>query len=159
MAIKCTVSEQINAPAEAVFAAATDIPSFPQRISGIKSVEVHTPGPMAKGTKFSETRVMFGKEARATMDVVDFQPGRSYTTLSTSGGCEYRMVVSVQPVGGAGGGARSSEIKFDFTGKPLTFLTKVTSPLQALMVRTVGAKALRKDLADLKAALEKQAQG
>lgn len=155
MPIKCTVSGQINAPADVVFAAATDIPSFPQLITGIKRVEVHTPGPMAKGTRFSETRVMFGKEATATMEIIDFQPGRSYTTLSSQGGCEYRMIVSVRPSGGMGGGASGSELRFDFSGKPLTFLTKLMSPLQSLMVKTVGAKALRKDIADLKAALEK----
>jgi uncharacterized protein YndB with AHSA1/START domain len=156
MPITCTVSGQINAPAAAVFAAATDIPSFPQRITGIKKVEVHTAGPMAKGTRFSETRVMFGKEATATMEIIDFQPGRSYTTLSTQGGCEYRMIVSVRPIGGGGTGG-GSELRFDFSGKPLTFLTKLMSPLQSLTVKTVGAKALRKDITDMKAALEKNA--
>lgn len=157
MPIKCTVTGHINAPPEKVFATVTDIPSFPRHITGIKKVEVHTSGPMAKGTRFSETRIMFGKEATATMEVVDFQPGRSYATLSTISGCEYRMVVSALPGAGPGGGG--CELTFDFSGRPLTFFAKLMSPLQSLMVKSAGARAIRKDLADLKAALEKPAAG
>lgn len=152
MAIKCLVSQQINAPAETVFAAVTDFANSPQRFSGIKKAQVLTTGPIGKGTRFTETRIMFGKEATATMEVIDFQPGKSYTRGSIDGGCDYRMVVSVRPTG-----AGSTEITFDFSGRPLTFGTKLMSPLIGLMVKSVGAKALRKDLADLKAALEKPA--
>lgn len=156
MPITCAVSEQINAPTERVFAAATDFPTAPQRVSGITKIEMLTTGPVGKGTKFRETRVMFGKDATATMEVIDFQPGRSCTLGSTECGCEYRKVVSVRP---AGGGAGGTELTLDFSGKPLTFFAKLMSPLQSLMVKKVGAKALKKDLADLKAFLEKPAAG
>jgi hypothetical protein len=158
MPIRCTVSEHINASPETVFAAATDLATLPQRISGIKSLEVLTAGPIGKGTKYRETRIMFGKEAIATMEVVDFQPGTSCTTGSTDGGCDYRKTVFVRPAAGGGGGG-GTELTYDFSGKPLTFFTKLMSPLISIMVKKVGAKALRKDLADLKAALERAPAG
>lgn len=153
MATMCVVSEKINAPAEAVFAAASDFASAPQRISGIKKMEMLTEGPVGQGTRFRETRVMFGKEATETMQVLDFQPGRSYTLGASSCGCEYRTVVSVRPNGSG------SEVTMDFTGRPLTFGAKVMAGLMGWMLKGTCAKLMKQDLADLKAAVEKGAAG
>lgn len=148
MALTCAVHEKINAPPEAVFAAAIDFANAPQRITGIKKMEMLTQGPVGVGTRFRETRVMFGKEATETMEVVDFQPGRSYTLAAASCGCEYRTVVSVRPDGSG------SEVTFDFSGRPLTFGAKVMSALMGWMMKGACMKAVRQDLADLKAAVE-----
>lgn len=151
MAMACVVSERINAPAEAVFAAASDFAHAPQRISGIKKMEMLTPGAVGKGTRFRETRVMFGTEATVTMEVVDFEPGRSYTLGATESGCEYRTVVSVRPSGSG------SELTFDFSGRPLTFGRKIVGALLGWMMKGACAKAIRQDLLDLKAAVERDA--
>jgi carbon monoxide dehydrogenase subunit G len=155
MAFMCVVREQINAPPAAVFAAASDFPNAAERIGGIKKMEMLTQGPVGVGTRFRETRVMFGKEATETMEVVDFQPGRSYTLSASSCGCEYRTVVSVQPAGSGGG----SEVTFDFSGQPLTFVAKVMAALMGWMMKGACLKAVRQDLADLKAAVEKASAG
>lgn len=148
MAFMCVVSEKINASPETVFAAASDFPNAPQRITGIKKMEMLTQGPVGVGTKFRETRVMFGKEATETMEVVDFQPGRSYTLAAASCGCEYRTVVSVRPAGAG------SEVTFDFSGRPLSFGAKVMSALMGWMMKGACMKAVRQDLSDLKVAVE-----
>jgi hypothetical protein len=153
MAFMCVVREPINAPPEAVFAAAIDFPSAPQRIRGIKKMEMLTQGPVGVGTRFRETRVMFGREATETMEVVDFQAGRSYTLRAASCGCEYRTAVSVRPTEGG------SEITFDFSGRPLTFSGKVMGVLMGWMMKGACVKAIKHDLADLKAAVEKGAAG
>jgi hypothetical protein len=155
MAFMCVVHEQINAPPEAVFAAASDFPNAPQRIRGIKKMEMLTQGPVGMGTRFRETRVMFGREATETMEVVDFQPGRSYTLRANNCGCEYRTVVSVRPAAAAGGG---SQITFDFMGTPLTFGAKVMGTLMGWMIKGACVKAIRQDLADLKAKVENAAR-
>ena len=149
MAFICVVREQINAPPEAVFAAASDFASAPQRISGIKKMEMLSQGPVGVGTRFRETRVMFGREATETMEVVDFQAGRSYTLRAATCGCEYRTAVSVRPADSG------SEVTFDFSGRPLTFIGRVFGSLMGWMMRGVCVKAIKQDLADLKAAVEK----
>lgn len=148
MALRCVVSERVNASPDAVFAAASDFAAAPQRITGIKKLEMLTAGPVGVGTKFRETRVMCGKEATETMEVVDFQPGRSYTLQARSCGCEYRTTVSVLPVGSG------SEITFDFTGTPQTFGAKVMGALMGWMVKGACVKAVRGDLGDIKAWVE-----
>lgn len=151
MAFTCTVRERIHAPPEAVFAAASDFPNAPQRIRGIRKMEMLTQGPVGVGTRFRETRVMWGKEATETMEVVEFQPGRSYTLRAQSCGCEYRTVVSVRPAPTGGG----SEVTFDFTGTPLTFGARIMAALMGWMMKGACVKAIGQDLGDLKADLEK----
>lgn len=148
MPLKCLVNEHVNARPEHVFAIATDFASAPQRISGIKNMEMLTDGPVGLGTKFRETRIMFGRQATETMEVIDFQPGRSYTLAATNCGCQYRTVVSVRP------SPSGSEITFDFTGTPLTFGARLMTGLMGWMAKGACLKAIRKDLADLKAAAE-----
>ena len=153
MAMGCKVSEQIDAPADVVFAMAGDFANAAERIRGIKKVEMLTEGPVGVGTKFRETRIMFGKEATETMEVLEFVPGRSYTLGASSCGCEYRTVVSVEPRG------KGSEVTFDFSGTSRTLGAKVMMGLMGWMVKGACGKAIRQDLADLKAAVEKERVG
>lgn len=143
------VSEPVNATPEALFAIASDFRNAAQRISGIKKLEMLTDGPPGVGTRFRETRVMFGKEATETMEVVEFQPGRSYTLAANSCGCEYRMTVSVRPKGS------QSEVAMTFDAHPLNFGAKVMSALTSWMAEGACVKAMKQDLADIKAAAEK----
>jgi len=153
MATLCVVRERVNALPTAVFALASDFQNAPQRITGIKRMEMLTDGPVGVGTKFRETRVMFGKEATETMEVVDFQPGRSYTLSATGCGMEYRTVVSVRPIGAG------SEVSIEFNGTPLTFVARFMCVLMGWMVKSAGVKAMKKDLADLKGAVEGSGAG
>lgn len=150
MALSCVVSERINAAPQAVFAIATDFSGAPQRISGIKRVEMLTPGPVGLGTRFRETRIMFGKEASETMEVVEFEPGRSYTLSAFNCGCEYRTRVSVH----AAEGAATSELSFEFAGTPRTTVARIMTLLMGWMMKGACIKAIRQDLADVKKAAE-----
>ena len=65
------VSTVISASPERVFALFTDLAHAPDNIRAIKKLELLTPGPMCMGTRFRETRVMFGKEATEEMEVIE----------------------------------------------------------------------------------------
>ena len=52
----------IAAPATVVFSTLVDVGRWAQFMSGIGSVEILTPGPLALGTRFRETRTMFGRD-------------------------------------------------------------------------------------------------
>lgn len=151
MAFSSVVTEHINASPEVVFAAACDFATAPQRITGIRKLEMLTDGPVGVGTRFRETRVMFGKEARTTMEVIEFQPGRSYTLRADEGGCEYRTQVSVRPSPTRG----ACEITFDLSGTPHTLGAKVLAFAMGWLINGACTKAIGKDLTDLKTALEK----
>lgn len=141
------IERTVAADPKTVFAAASDFATAPKRITGIAKVEMLTQGPVGIGTRFRETRQMFGKQATETMEVTAFEPGRSYVLGCESHGCRYRSEIRVEPDG------KGSKLSMDFAATPLTRMAKVMSFLMKPMVKSVG-KHIAKDLDDLKASLE-----
>lgn len=144
-----TTRERIAAPPERVFAAASNFADAAQAIQGIQRVEMLTPGPVAVGTRFRETRKMYGKEASEEMTVAEFEPPRRYVLLAESHGCRYRSELRFEPQGAG------TEVVMTFRGEPLTAFAKVMSVLMKPMLKSVG-KLCAQDLADLKRSIEGQ---
>ena len=142
-----TFSRTVAAPPARVFEVFTDLRNAPGRIKAILKLDVLTDGPVGKGTRFRETRKMFGKEATETMEITDFQPGRSYTVRAESCGARYTTMFAFAP---AGAGTR---VDMTFTIESLTFWAKLFSPLMGLMSGVIR-KCFEADLADLQAAAE-----
>jgi len=147
MANSVTIERQVAAPPEAVFRAASDFPRAAGRIRAILKIEMLTEGPVGRGTRFRETRKMFGREASEVMEVIEFDPPRRYLLGAESHGCRYRTEFAFEPRDGGTG------MRMTFGAEPLTFFAKVMSvlmrPMMKLMVRECG-----KDLDDLKASVE-----
>ncbi|MBM4108632.1 MAG: SRPBCC family protein [Phycisphaerae bacterium] len=139
--------ETMDVPPERAFSVLTDLAHAAGRVKGITKLEVLTPGMVGKGTRFRETRVMFGKEATEEMEITAFDPPRSYTVEAWSHGCHYVSVLAVRP------DEAGSVVEMTFSATPLSFMAKVLSPLMGLMARSCR-KMMRQDLADLKAAAE-----
>jgi carbon monoxide dehydrogenase subunit G len=146
-AMNLRIEKTVAADPKTVFAAASDFANAPKRITGITRVEMLTQGPVGVGTRFRETRRMFGKEATETMEVTAFEPGRSYVLACDSHGCRYRSEIRVEPAAGG------SKLTMTFEAEPLTRMAKVLSFLMKPMVKSV-AKHVARDLDDLKAAVE-----
>ena len=87
-----TVVKIIDAPLDRVFEVFTDLPGTPGRISAITKLEVLTDGPIGVGTRWRETRVMFGREATETMEITAIDPPRSYSAAANSCGCHYETM-------------------------------------------------------------------
>jgi carbon monoxide dehydrogenase subunit G len=134
-----TLTKRIAAPPTAVFAVIADVERMPTRIPGVRKIEVLTPGPVGVGTKFRETRIMFGKEATETFEVVEYDPGRRLTLVAVSCGAEYRCEHRFVP--DAGGTVLELEVRT----RALTFLAKLMTPLGWLMAG-VMKKAIARDL-------------
>lgn len=149
------VSQRISAPAESVWDLITDLEGSAQVISGINTVEILSdPGPFAVGTRWRESRTMFGKEATEVMEVSALTPGESYTTVAESHGARYESSLTV-----LADGPDSCTLTMTFSGEP-------TSPAGKLMAATVGRlfagatrKALAHDLSDIAAAAEQPRGG
>ena len=65
---------RIAAPPDVVFATMADIARWPEFIGGIERVELLTDGPVRVGTRFRETRTMFGRSASEEMTVAELAP-------------------------------------------------------------------------------------
>jgi len=141
------VSQTIDAPPETVFFHCSDIPHAADRVSSIERIEMLSAGPVGAGTRWKETRRMFGKEATEEMGVTEFDPPRSYTVESDSCGTHYKSVLRFVPEGSG------TRVEMEFTGRPQTVMAKLSSPLAGLMSGTIK-KALQRDLDELKQAIE-----
>ena len=64
-----TVSQQIAAPVGQVFKLFTDIAHAPEHVSGIKKLELMTPGPVGLRTRWIETREVMGRLDTAEMEI------------------------------------------------------------------------------------------
>ena len=84
------LTEHVAAPPAEVFAVFADFEGAPQRTSGIDKLEVLTEGPIGPGTRFRETRTMFGRQTTEELEIVAFDEGRSYSVRCESCGCEFR---------------------------------------------------------------------
>jgi carbon monoxide dehydrogenase subunit G len=122
-----TVSRSVPAAPERVFAVLTDLDGAPGRIRNIKSVEKLVPGPTRVGTRWKETRVMFGREATETMWVTALEPGRRMEVGAESCGARYRTVFEVAREGAG------SRVSVTFTGEPVTLAARLMAPMFALM--------------------------
>ena len=71
--MRMSVETLIDAPPQVVFAAIADIESWPSAISAIAEVTLLTPGPVAVGTRFRETREMLGRKATEEMTVAEIE--------------------------------------------------------------------------------------
>ena len=144
------VERTIAAPPERVFAAATDVHRFAEIVPAIEKVEVLTPGPMAVGTRFRETRTLMGRSATEEMTVTAFDPPRSYVVGAESHGCRYRTEFRFEPVGSG------TRMVMEFGAEPMTLTAKVLSVLMKLLTKKM-AELCAQDLDAIKAHVEQRA--
>src|SRR5262245_53571924 len=137
----------IAAPVDRVFALSTDLEGWPGRITGITKVEKLTPGSVGVGTRFRETRVMFGKEATEEMEFTRFERNSAYALGCESCGASCLSTFTFEPQSGG------TRLTVEFDCRPRSFFAYLFWPLSLLM-RGMMKKCIQKDLDDLKAAAE-----
>lgn len=82
------LSERIAFPPKEVFDFVTDPNNAPKVVSSVKGMVKLTDGPIGKGTRYRETRLMNGKEQTAELEVVVFQPYEQYAVKNELQGFE-----------------------------------------------------------------------
>ena len=146
-----TARRTIQAPAEQVWALATDIRHWPDTISGINRVEVLSEGDFGPGTRWRETRTMFGREATEEMWVTATDPERSYTVEAESHGAHYVSTYTFSETT-----PEQTEVVLTFSGRPQSTVAKVMAKVTGPMATRSVAKMLQKDLDDLAAVAERR---
>ncbi len=145
---KISISEHFAVPPERAFAALTDFANLAGVISGIKRIEVLTPGPAGLGTRIRETRTMFGRDAVEEMQVTEWDPPRAFTLEAHSHGAHYVTRHALVPKDGG------TQVSLDFRAMPKTLGARILAVLMRRMVKSVRG-LLEKDLQEAKAAAEK----
>lgn len=144
------VTRRVAAPADRVWALIIDLQNSPRVMSAIESVELlEGPEEFGVGTRWRETRTMFGKRATEEMRVSLLDPGRSYTVVADSGGAKYVSTLAVVPEGDL-----SCSLSMTFRGEPTSTAGRVMAATVGRLFIGATRKALETDLADIARAAE-----
>ena len=146
--LSCSV--EIDAPVELVFDRCTDLHSWADTITAIQKIEVLTEGPVGVGTRFRETRKMFGREATEEMEYLEFERPSGYLLGAESNGCRYRTRFRLEAVGDA---QSRTKLTFEFQAEPLNLFAKIMAFLMKPMLKKVVGE-VKKDLDDVKRVCE-----
>lgn len=152
--MRVTVETEIGAPLMDVWRVVTDIENAAATIKAIQKIEVlERPQSGVAGLKWRETRTMFGKAATEVMWVTEAVEGSHYLTRAESHGSVYKTRVALEDRRGKTG------LVMTFEGEPQSLGAKIMWGLTGFLFKGATRKALAKDLADIKAALERKAGG
>ncbi len=146
----CTLTKSISAPPERVFAALSDFENAPSRIPAILKIEMLTTGPVGVGTKFKETRKMFGKETTETMEVTAYDAPRRIEVGGDSCGVIFRSNFTVTPE------AAGSRVDLTVQTESRTTFAKVMGVLMGWMMKGTMKKCMVADLEHLAKHLEQE---
>lgn len=146
---KLEVTHHSSASPAAVWQIMTDLDGAPTAITGIQSVHRLDAGTgFGVGTKWEETRTMFGREATETLEVTAVEEGRSYVVESDARGAHYRSALSVEPSGDG------SRLAMSFEAEPEGLVSKVFASTLGKLFDGATRKAIKQDLADIASAAE-----
>lgn len=144
------VSRDVSASAGVVWAVMTDIENAEDTISAIQSIVILSePQAFDVGTRWRETRTMFGKQATEEMWISSVDPGASYVAEAESNGAKYTTTMKVVATG-----ERSSRVSMSFGAKPTGTMAKVMGATLGKLFENATRKALAQDLDDIAAVAE-----
>jgi carbon monoxide dehydrogenase subunit G len=146
-----TVSTNVSAPIDRVFAVFTDLEKAVDRIPDITALEVLTEGPFGEGTRWRETRVLFKKEATEEMWVTGFDPPHGYVVEAESHGMRYATRFRFAPEG------EGTKVSWEFAGIPVSLGAKIMAPIFNVLMKGTMTKCMRRDLEALRDACERGA--
>lgn len=138
------VAATIAAPVERVFSLFIDIEHAAKHVAGIRSVKKRTPAqPFGLGTRWRETREVFGAPDSAEMEVTAFERNHGYTITHHKGGVRIEAVFGFEPHGDG------TTVSIEFTVQSAGLPNGLLSPLNWAIAGKVR-HVLNRDLSDLK---------
>jgi len=93
-----TIRRTIGAPVSHVWEVFTDIEASESRLSAVERVEMLSVGTFAEGTRWRETRTLYGKSVTEEMTITQLDLHRSYTVGAESGRTSYESRFDFQQV-------------------------------------------------------------
>ena len=144
-----SVSRHIDASPEQVWSVLTDLEGSVETITGITSIErLDAGGKFGVGTRWRETRKMFGKEATEEMEVSSLEPQRSYTTIADGHSVHYISTMSVEAAGDG------TLLSMTFGAAPQGGFAKFMAATVGRLMKGATRKMIVRDLEDIAKAVE-----
>jgi carbon monoxide dehydrogenase subunit G len=112
----------INRPISEVFEFISDLSNGPKMNEDIIKVEKVTEGPITAGTTFIETRVIRGRNAEATIEIVQYTPTKAFVVQSDSNGLKVTYHYQLSEV------TNGTEVSFQCEVKTSGIIMLLTKP-------------------------------
>lgn len=138
----------VNAPLDVVFEKHTNFKQAEELVDAIVKVEMLTDGPVGKGTRFKETRVMFGREATEEMEITAFETQKLFTVSADSCGSHFDSTFRFTRQDGG------TLVEMEMVTKANSIIAKLMWPVGKLMTLSMK-KMMQADMDQVKAACEK----
>jgi hypothetical protein len=140
---------EVKASVDEIWEVITDIEGSQERLSGIDKIEIlEKPSHGMIGLKWRETRTLMGKEAEEIMWVIDEQPGQYYETEAHNHGMIYTSRMFIKDLGDR------RLLGMSFLAEPKSVGARIMSGITGIFMKGAMRKVVRKDLEELKAAIE-----
>lgn len=141
-------SVTIRAPLDEVFRVCSDIPNAEQLISAITQIEIVSGHDVGVGTRWRETRKMFGKEHTEEMWITEFDPPHRYAVEAANCGAKYFTDFEFEAIDD-----NQTKVTIRFRAEAETLMAKMMSPVMKMMAGSL-LKALTQDLDDIRQRFE-----
>ncbi len=145
-----SVKRLVRAPRRRVWSALTDVDRAPEIYRSIVRTERLEGRGFAVGTRWRETRRVFGKEETQTLEVAAADRYRTATVTTRSVGVDYRTVYTLETVEGG----TMVTVCFGASHPDPTLLRRLTATLFGQVGAAVTTRQLAQDLAALAAHVE-----
>ncbi|MCP4436070.1 MAG: hypothetical protein GY812_11355 [Actinomycetia bacterium] len=144
-----SATQDIKADSAVVWDICVGMEDWVAVVSAIEKVERLDDGDsFGLGTRWRETRTMFGKTATEDMEVTEYDEGRRYATEAESHGAKYFSEITVEPA------ADRSRLTMSFRGEPQSTMAKIMDFTVGRLMAGSTRKAIAADLVDIGAAAE-----
>lgn len=144
------ITRDIAAPLEHVWDVFTDLEHAANNLSAVEKVEVLTDGPFGIGTRWLETRKMYGNSVTEEMSVSEIEPMKMYLVKAGKGSTHYESRFEFGAIDN-----RNTRVRFTFAGESTGF-AKVIGNLMWPVLRGKMSKELGRDLKDLAGVIERR---
>lgn len=133
---RTTVTRQIHAPLEKVFATVADIRNFSKAVPHITNVEFLTDTHLGLGTRFRETRMMQGKEHHTELEVMEYVENDKIRIIADTHGTIWDTTFTVRPFNDF------VELQMVMDAKTDKFINKMMNR----MIKGIVQKAIERDM-------------
>ena len=137
------MTRDIIAPLDRVWDVFTDLEHAAQNLSAVEAVEMLSDQPFGEGTRWLETRKMYGKSVTEEMWVSECEEHKRYLVRAGSGTTHYESLFEFGAIDD-----RSTRVRFTFSGET-TGIAKVVGTVMWPLLRGRMSKELGKDLKEL----------
>jgi uncharacterized protein YndB with AHSA1/START domain len=145
------VERRIAAAQGLVWDALTDLRGMEDVLSGVSKVEVLSEGPFDVGTRWRETRRMFGKDATEEMWVTECDPPVRYVVAAESHGSHYLSEWVLRA-----DGPEATTVRMAFTAEaPGRGVAGILAKVLGGVGTRAVSRAIAKDLEDVASAVER----